>query len=86
MVMRILGTTSSGNVQLFRGRHTGQEAVSKRLLQKERSRMNLSHRRRLRHTQLKHRAELASAFVIDVDAHLLTGNLDHDITILNVVA
>jgi hypothetical protein len=86
MVMRIIGTTSCGKVSLFRGRRTGQEPSQRRSLSKERPSVNLSHRRRLRHAELNRREELASSIPINVDAHLLTGNLDQDISILNIVA
>ena len=85
MVMRILGTTSHENVQLIRGCHTGQDSTTRRPL-REKRRQGLGERRNLRQGNLVHQAELAYLRSIDVDANLLTGNLDQDISILTIMA
>ena len=72
MVIRIQGTTSCGNVCLFRNRHTGQEPARRRV-----ARGNISTLRQ---------NELAALQSIEVDSELLTGNLDEDISILDLVA
>lgn len=81
MVMQTQKTSSSGKTLLIMGRHTGQDTIQHRSLRKCRPEV-LHNRRCLRRVNLEHQSELDSAFSIDIDTELLTGNLDHDITLL----
>jgi hypothetical protein len=73
MVIQIQGKTSCGEVHLFRNRHARQHD---RILRVEQSVLASNY----------HRAELSSTLSIEVDEPLLTGNLDEDISILDIVA
>ncbi|MBC8309690.1 MAG: hypothetical protein ISR75_04920 [Phycisphaerales bacterium] len=73
MVIQIQGTTSFGNVQMFRNRHTGQDPSCKRL-------------HRIDNPMDRHQEWLSTSRSIEVDEPLLTGNLDEDISILDIVA
>ena len=105
MVMRILGTTSNGNVQFLRSWRTGQDSTGQvptpqdltrqvptrqvqraRLILRDTHSWELSGRRKLRQINVVHQAELAYVQSIEVDAALLTGKLDLDITLLDIVA
>ncbi len=74
--------------------HTGQElkgnhpsAVTASILLRARLvATRLDERRRLRLAHLQRNSELSMAFSIDLDAQLLTGDLDQDISILDIVA
>lgn len=93
--MRILGTTSNGRVQLHRNQHTGQDSTGTdpsrqvpraRFTLRDTQSWKLKERRKLRQINAVHQAELAYLQSIEVDANLLTGNLDQDISILDIVA
>ena len=72
--------------------HTGQEvhrvgAVSASIhLQQDLVSSQLDQRRRLRLAHIQRQSELSSAFSVEIDAQLLTGDLDQDISILSIVA
>jgi hypothetical protein len=97
MVIRIQGTTSCGNVHLFKGAHAWQDTVRRRaglgtgpMVQSLESAdhslcKRLLERRRLRQAMLARHSEMAGLSFIEVDTELLTGNLDEDISILDIV-
>jgi hypothetical protein len=74
--------------------HTGQEfeggrpssVIASILLRERLVASRLDERRRLRLAYLQRQSELSMSFVVDVDAQLLTGDLDQDISILDIVA
>ena len=73
--------------------HTGQEQVrhagavsASILLRQGRIATQLNERRQLRLAHIQRQLEMASAFSVEIDARLLTGDLDHDISLLNIVA
>jgi hypothetical protein len=71
MVIQIQGTTSFGSVQMFRNHHTGQE--------------NFRHRRRVAGPRAR-QTRIPAHLSIVIDEPLLTGNLEEDISILDIVA
>jgi hypothetical protein len=72
MVIQIQGTTSFGSVQMYRNRHTGQDPRCKRLQRIDKP--------------MVRQEWLPDSRSIEVDEPLLTGNLDEDISILDIVA
>jgi hypothetical protein len=73
--------------------HTGQDqvhgvgAVSASIhLRQDLVTSQLDQRRRLRLAYIQRQSELSSAFSVEIDAQLLTGDLDQDISILSIVA
>jgi len=89
MVMQVLGTTSNGTVQFLRNQHTGQDARKDSNAwrrQRAMQSLELHGRRTLRQMNVVHQAELAYVRSIKVDAELFTGNLDQDISILDIIA
>lgn len=73
--------------------HTGQDCTQRTnsvmasiLLRERLVASRLEERRQLRGAQLRRTSEMTSAFSIDLDDQLLTGDLDQDITILDIVA
>ena len=73
--------------------HTGQDAITCRISIDESPKSNQQismdlHGRIRPHPQAKssQTCELDTAFSINIDVHLLTGELDEDISILNIVA
>ena len=73
--------------------HTGQDCASMTssslaslLLRERLVASRLDERRLLRVAQLRRKSEMTLAFTIDLDEQLLTGDLDQDITILDIVA
>ena len=89
--MQVLGTTSNGTVQFLRNQHTGQDARKdsnawRRQRAMQSQSLELYGRRILRQINVVHEAELAYVRSIEVDAELFTGNLDQDISILDIIA
>ncbi len=90
--LKMAGRTQASEPRGISIAHTGQEvrspsAVTASILLRERLvSSRLEERRRLRVAQLQRQSELSMSFAIDVDAQLLTGNLDQDISILDIVA
>ena len=74
--------------------HTGQvcapmgssSVLASMLLRERLVASRLDERRLLRVAQLRRKSEMTLAFTIDLDEQLLTGDLDQDITILDIVA
>ncbi|MDP7005642.1 MAG: hypothetical protein QF718_05475 [Phycisphaerales bacterium] len=70
MVIQIKGTTSGGCVQMFRNRHTGQDVFR--------------HRRRPVAGPRVRQTRIPTHLSIEIDEALLTGNLDEDLSILQI--
>ncbi len=77
MVMQINTTTASNNGFVFANRHTGQDST------RNQSRIQLRHVRVREDNRIRRPAVDCQ---IEIDVDLLTGDLDQDITILNIVA
>ena len=78
MVIQIKGTTSCGSVQLFQNGHTGQDVF--------RQRQRTITGSRTSQTRIPITHSIPDTRSIEIDEPLLTGNLDEDISILDLVA